>query len=307
MANIGLTFYEIEIDDVKNNSRNYSAVDYLDLISDIFHETKKSMGPDTNDEGKIIYENIVTPNKRLELSYFKHKFSTISGIVNYYSIDNYQENHFEPKNLEDISPYIQYFKPYYFLLEYDKHKDKIYLILEKKGIIGIKTIFINFLNDLFKKNQKYGDIKLKAKPMTPSKLLNKYISEGNIVSVIYYNNDIKKQIFGDIDEISCDIKTEIRIKEKNFSPQQFLEKSKQFFKPYGENYDDISFKTELYGKIRNIYIKSPEKFSPYIEITDNIRFDYKGNPTFESIDNEAIKVAKAHYGIILDNKSIFNF
>ena len=286
MVKIGLTFYEIEIDESKKNSQyNYEIQEYFNAITNIF----------LNDYHKPFYLR----NRKTLITTVKYTIHTLSGMIGFYPQNYNVENRFEKHSGDENDLYFTKPKIYYFLIQHDRNENKIYLILERKSGDTIKNIFLEFLSMLLTEKMNL-DVRVKVNLMTPSKLLNKYITEGNIKSIIYYKKNTQKKIFDEMNKVNSDIKTEIRFKEKTFSPQSFLNLNEKILTLDGEEYDDISFRTELYGKVRNISVNNTTNFSPSIEITNNIRYDYEGNPIFDSIDDEARKVAKTHYGIFLD-------
>jgi hypothetical protein len=291
--------YQIRI---KNNTRDYQLLDRFNGHSDFF-DIFKSYTEDLFVNTKTIKRKNITKKftlkepctiNEIDRTFIGYFNAGLTGIKK--SIKNDEDptaTDFEQEK------YHTSYQPIFFYLHIPKGKEEAQLIVQKEVSFGIKTDIWNTLNDYFdtlgfldnrleisntlhhsvyKKMMKYGKLNKvelikKRIPSTPEELNSpsQYSGTGRFVTSLTSSSGLgdvyKKWIIGL--NVSGDRNKLVEIRELN------------------DNFDEVEFELELNGSTKKFYVADTRKPMPYIDVTDDLKYDSEEEPTKESLIKRA--------------------
>lgn len=284
---------ELKLDNLNENTLFANTDDKYNTIQnifDLFFEDKEcntfknrylSMNHCEKEENSVYYG---------ELNY--GPFGTEHDVVN--AINN-------EKTKKKINKNDSIITPYYFYLRFFKNRKDGLLILETKGIYGIKIIFEQWINNFLTKIQCTHFI-IKIEPFIPEKMIEKFIDESHLRRIRYLSYklpDDKADIFNDYKPEEGYVEYTITIKKGKSKPhKKFLNKvlkgknsSEELAKNIDMDIDDIKLELEVDKDKRTFTIGNLSKTRPLTDISYTLEFGEDGHRTFESINNIASKYA----------------
>lgn len=189
------------------------------------------------------------------------------------------------------------FRDVFFYFYVPKNKDIGYLILQRKTNFGIKDRLKEALNS-YMRSLGITHYQIILNNLIHEKVFKKMMDEGNLKKV----DLIKKKIPSSIEEYvkngvnPGEVKGKQRISFSSYGtlPGQWKEDILGFLKqPVNRDatlevsgineYEDIEFELELYGKRKTYYVKKQYKTQPDVDVTSSITFDEDGDPLLDSL------------------------
>ena len=298
MTSISLSTYTIRI---------YSLLDHcyinlnelLDGNSDSFRAMKTCI--------RILsssYSHDTSVKKLFKIQEFESKHRHINGIIETGDY-GYESDLFDIQSAQ-ISYRRQLYEaellPFYFHIVLPKKIDFGILILQRFGQRGIKAIFSEELDNYF--SGRFPDHRIEFEPLIPNKLLEEYLSNGDIKSIKFTSflipSDIADQFDGTFMPeqgiVEYSIRTRrnakiplmnrvIKVISGNIPLTNFME-LRNF------NYTNVKIQIEINGKRRTIDLEDPYNLKSYYDVTDKIQIGEDGHPNYDSINREAQELSK---------------
>ncbi len=197
-------------------------------------------------------------------------------------------------------------RPFYFMILIPKNKKYGFIFLERDGQFGIKGIFTNTLAKFIA--EKLQNHKLHTSPLVNEEIVKKYITNGELKSIILTRNSLPINLedsigISKLNHQEFEIKIEITAKGSNKFPIKFKNKALKILEGSTGGFfthsafNDLglvgSCKTKIKSKYqdkkRNIDLSDTMKFKPYYEIM--VKIDSDGHSNFNSIDKKVIELA----------------
>lgn len=281
MPSTGLTFYKIKIQYRQNEYSHVTKVNFEENVNETILTLFKK---EIQNNKKWVSAN----NKLLSFDCVTINNDFISGLV---SEGNFTQKQTNVNSSIDSNFII--LTSFYFLIKFKKFDDYGLLVLERQGNTGIKSIFMEYLKNLDKNLQFFTEI------APPSKLLEKYIHEGNVKSLVFHKKEMKNEPLLNKVNTEASVKLELIIKNAEISPLNILNLFDNKFIFKDEFYDDLVIKVELGGRIKSIHANDVEKFSSYFDITDDLNFFYEDRDKFLLFDKIAKDISNIYYKNLL--------
>lgn len=193
-------------------------------------------------------------------------------------------------------------KPFYFLLSIPKDRQTGMLILQRFGIHGIKTVFVNHLKDYI--SQKNPNSFLEISPLVSKQLAKVFIEHGGIKEVSLRKYSLPTDIInslglGGYEEEMLNLEIRLIAKKNKLLP--FNDRVKKFINDPGARLFDVkefnelgfnkehktSVKVTHNGNTRVIDISDTGQIRPYYDIDKEVSKNSNNHPEFDSIDSIA--------------------
>lgn len=193
--------------------------------------------------------------------------------------------------------------PFYFLVDLPEGPDEGLLILERRGMSGIRQLLYRAVSAEFEK--KYKDHRLRFDPLVQSKEIAKY-AKGKIESIRFVRFDIPKDISEAFGSGHREVKgrVELVVHAQRGKSLPLNDKLNRFLRggtKVGElialdetnfEYQNIKMRSRVGRSSRTIDLAREKHLRSYHDISDTVQFDPKsGNPQFDSIQQLAITLA----------------
>lgn len=222
-------------------------------------------------------------------------FGLGSNIVNKKGDLRYQ------KSVDDIDQ-----KPFYFLMHVPKKSNVGTLMLQRFGGDGFFSNFKYNLQKYFR--GKVPDLMLDIETMVTKKLYRTLLEFGEANSIVLRRYNLPKDKtdnIGGLDFSESISHIELKIVAKRVFSQNILKAIREAFDDnrlrilssktldtigLDENAKQFVFVKTGKGNPRKIDLSDHMKLRPYYDIDDKVKKDGNGHPTFESIDQEAMKL-----------------
>lgn len=194
-------------------------------------------------------------------------------------------------------------KPFYFLFYIPEDGEEFYLILQRFGVYGVKTIFKELLKELISRIDENLIIEL-ANFYSQDQAI-KFVEMGNIrqLKLIKYGLPPNLEDQLGVDSYNKEIKSlELSINPKRGFSLPFHDKLKNFIKNPNAKFftiqdDSLGFneaektrvEIELNGTKRIMDLSENMKIKSYLDIDDTVKKDESGHPVFQNIHELAVK------------------
>jgi hypothetical protein len=193
--------------------------------------------------------------------------------------------------------------PFYFLADIPDGPDEGLLILERRGMSGIRQLLYRVVSAEFEK--KFKDHRLRFDPLVQSKELAKY-AKGKIESIRFVRFDIPKDISEAFGAGHKEVKgrVELVVHAQRGKSLPLNDKLRKFLRggtKVGElialdetnfEYQNIKMRSRIGQSRRTIDLAREKHLRSYHDISDTVQFDPKsGNPRFDSIHELATTLA----------------
>jgi uncharacterized protein YjbI with pentapeptide repeats len=280
-------------------------------LFDFFHESLLAMNSllplnqnskqDSNERNVLMVpsDSLKISDRKITGTLASGKYGIIRTIMN---VNGGEITHIQTENEAGI-------QPYFFLIKIPKEKDKYegVIILQNIGNHGIKSLFIDFISEQFKK--RYVDYRIDVKPFIPDEKIREYVSNGKVKKIIFIKNCASISTNGtdilDQNRERIDGKIELVVSADDIPlNHNFVENVDDFHRgngivdilfdseSFGFEYDTIKLEIDIGGKRKtyNLDKKGLRKFNE--DITDKVEIDIYGNPIFTSIENFASEICE---------------
>lgn len=200
------------------------------------------------------------------------------------------------------SPEHSELKPFYFLINIPKGKDKGIVLLQRNGNDGISTIFQHSLNKFLK--DKDQDLVIEFPKLVPKEIIDNYLDQGVIHSFKFIKFSLpsdETDYFnkGRLEEKAGKMELKISVSDDGIFTRTFLNRTigrrknenPQPIEVFGIEYDNVEVEVSLDKERKKIKIERNDLFRPYYDISDAIHYE-NGNPTFNSINRQAEELLK---------------
>ena len=193
--------------------------------------------------------------------------------------------------------------PFYFLADIPDGPDEGLLILERRGMSGIRQLLYHAVSAEFEK--KFKEHRLRFDPLVQSKELEKY-AKGKIESIRFVRFDIPKDISEAFGAGHKEVKGRVELvvhaqRGKSLPLNDTLSRFLRGGKKVGElialdetnfPYQNIKMRSRVGRSSRTIDLARQKHLRSYHDISDTVQFDPKsGNPQFDSIHGLATTLA----------------
>lgn len=313
MDSINLASYIIKF---KKISYNIEENIYLDWDNLLYDEQQQKLVDDSVDVISLLKNRLVknklfksNNNKTLELDDIFFEDDKVFGRIYYGKYGERQKAvciKDPSREDKDIPENMSVMKQFYFLFYFPKkNRNKVILILERKGNIGIKYIFEQWIKkEVFSKWNKY--FKIEIQDCIPTKLLNEYINNGEFLSFefigIKSHNDSFNILNPELNEIHGKLNIEFKIDQgfrknaknfvKKFLNGEIVNTTDNFIEISNETKDNFKTTIKYRNKTKVFSFGSSNNFKPYLDITGDIINFSGGIPNLEDIHNIALDHAK---------------
>jgi len=194
--------------------------------------------------------------------------------------------------------------PFYFLADLPEGPDEGLLMLERRGMLGIRQLLYRAVIAEFEK--KFKDHSLRFDPLVQSTELAKY-ANGKIESIRFVRFDIPKDISEAFGSGHKEVKGRVELvvhaqRGKSLPLNDALKRFLRGGKKVGElialdetnfEYQNIKMRSRVGQSTRTIDLARGKHLRSYHDISDTVQFDPKsGNPQFDSIHNLATTLAR---------------
>jgi hypothetical protein len=199
--------------------------------------------------------------------------------------------------------------PFYFYVEVPEGTDEGFLILQRTGNMGIRSIVAQLLQASF--ISQYPDFRLHFLPSVESEEAKKH-RKGKIQEVRFIKmrppTDRADAFDHGHQEFPVHLELSIRAtRGRALDMHEFLTEAFGREQPSGRyaldldedhyfEYDDVVAKTKIHGSSRTIRASDPGRFRSYYDVTDKVKFGSGGHPEYDSLHEQALK----HIEIIKD-------
>lgn len=193
--------------------------------------------------------------------------------------------------------------PFYFLADLPEGLDEGLLILERRGMSGIRQLLYHAVNAEFEK--KFMAHRLRFDPLVQSRELAKY-AKGKIESIRFVRFDIPKDISEAFGSGHKEVKgrVELVVHAQRGKSLPLNDKLSRFLRggtKVGElialdethfEYQNIKMRSRVGRSSRTIDLARQKHLRSYHDVSDTVQFDPKsGNPQFDSIHELATTLA----------------
>jgi len=194
--------------------------------------------------------------------------------------------------------------PFYFHADIPQGVDEGFLVLEKRGMMGMRHTLSREVNSAFSK--KFADHTLRFDPLVEAEELEKYV-RGKIESVHFVTFDIPKDIAEAFGAGHKEVKgrVELVIHARRGKSLPLNERLRRFvgadtpvskwiaLNELGYEYENVKIKSRVGGSRRTIDLSRLDRLRSYHDISAEVEFDAKsGNPRFDSIHELANKLVR---------------
>jgi hypothetical protein len=185
--------------------------------------------------------------------------------------------------------------PFYFLVDIPEGPDEGLLVLERRGMSGIRQILYQAVS--FEFDKKFSDHRLRFDPLVQAKELEKY-RKGKIENIRFVRFDIPKDISEAFASGHKEVKGRVELvvhaqRGKSLPLNDKLSKFLRGGTKVGElialdemnfKYQNIKMQSRVGRSRRTIDLARAKHLRSYHDISDTVQFDPKsGNPQFDSI------------------------
>lgn len=189
------------------------------------------------------------------------------------------------------------FRELFFYFYIPKNKDVGYLILQRKTNFGVKDKLKEAINS-YMRSLGVTDYCITFNNLIHEKVFKKMMAEGNLKKVDLIKSKIpfsmEDYVKNGINPGEVKGKQRISFSSYGTLPNQWKDDILTFLKiPTNKDatlelsglneYEDIEFELELYGKRKTYYVKKQYKTQPDVDVTNSITFDLNGDPLISSL------------------------
>lgn len=193
------------------------------------------------------------------------------------------------------------FRDVFFYFYIPKNKDIGYLILQRKTNFGIKDRLKEAINS-YMRSLGITNYYITFNNLIHEKVFKKMMAEGNLKKVDLIKNKIpfsmEEYVNNGVNPAEIKGKQRISFSSYGTLPNQWKEDILGFLKiPVNKDatlelsglneYEDIEFELELYGKRKTYYVKKQYKTQPDVDVSSSIIFDINGDPMIDSLVSTA--------------------
>lgn len=291
MARFSLSSYTIRVKD--KGEKSYEQIDQLNggedllkVLSTFLSERKVNSSLDPKQK-KLLSVNRLISNDRL-----------LNGIIetgDYGYESNLRDIHLNSisykRGIDDAE-----MLPFYFLMHLPKNTDEGIVILQRFKQFGIRKHLLEDFRDYF--TSKYPNLNVEINPLVPEVLIRQSFYNGRIIKIRFIQFKIPKEIEDvydnpDHEEIEGHTELSVSVKRNDNLPivgpiLDFLKGNRALNKIvelHDFNYEDIKVELMVNKNHRTISLTNLNKVRAYYDITDKVKLDKSGHPSFESIDN----------------------
>ena len=193
--------------------------------------------------------------------------------------------------------------PFYFLAYLPKQEDKGILVLQRRGVAGIRSVFLNDFVRCF--NESYPEIVIEVNSLVPKSSIDQYLQNGRVVEARFISRRIPSDVvdaYGGVSELQEEdgiaefvIKTRknlglaTRIGRGVREVYSGEKRVTEMMELGGFNYDNIKVRVELNKRYRTFDLSNFMKQRVNYDITDEVDLGQDGHPEFDSIDSIALE------------------
>ncbi len=290
---ISLSSYIIRVK-VKNKDKNtYAQIDSFDGKSDLLDEFKSYLSnlstKSSLDEKqrKLIGVNKISSDSRLlngivetgEYGYESDLKNKDTGVISY------------TRKIDEAE-----MLPFYFLISVPKNAHEAILILQRFRQFGIRKYLLNDFNNYFA--SKYANFGIEINPLVPETLIQQYLDNGKVFKIRFIRNGVHEDLADAYDEqgeIELEGYTELVVSAKRNSRipllntiRECLKGNKQLNKLveiHDFDYDNVKVELVVNKKHRTINLGSLQRIRSNYDVTNLVKINQNGHPSFESIDS----------------------
>lgn len=192
--------------------------------------------------------------------------------------------------------------PFYFYFEIPEGVEEGILILQRTSAFGIRKILAWVLKVAFEKQ--YPEYKLKIAPVVAESEVKKFI-KGKIQKIHLIKKTIPADIADSYDkghhEVHGTVELVIRASKRSTLPMNtWLSGIFQNRRPGGVfavdeedfAYDNVRAEVKIGHATRTVDAARPERIRSYFDVTDKVQIGPKGHPLYNSIQEQADKLAE---------------
>ena len=193
--------------------------------------------------------------------------------------------------------------PFYFQLCIPTERDEGIALLERMGVHGIRSIFLNDFNSYF--NGIYSDIEIVIYPLFPPQLVQQYITDGRVITLRFISFSVPTDVVDAYDQGGHSEQaghTELVIKAGRRNRIPILRRISEVIggqrnaanmvELRGFEYEKVKVEIELNGNIRTIDLDDFTKLKAQYDVTPHVQIGENGHPTYDSIDVVATELAR---------------
>ena len=185
------------------------------------------------------------------------------------------------------------FVPFFFLLVCPPGRDFGLLLLQRFGNLGVKDFFVDPIIEKF--GQDHANSRLRITRLVPSDLAHQLLEQSIIKTIRLVRYEELAEVSDSLGEGYAErtgvVEMVFRAKKSGSLPsapgliQALLGKKaiNQVFSVENFDYDSIKVDVEVNGKRRVIDIGRPNVLTPNIDVTEDLKLDIGGHPTWESL------------------------
>ena len=193
--------------------------------------------------------------------------------------------------------------PFYFLAYLPKHDDRGILILQRRGVSGIRAVFFNDFIRFF--GESFPEIRVEVNTLVPKSSIDQFLQDGRIVEARFISHRIPSDVidvYEDTDgpqeedgtvEYVIKARRNRRIAGRLASGVRAVYSGDQRVNEMMElkdfEYDNVKVRFELNKKYRTFDLSDFMKLRVSYEITDRVNLGQDGHPEFNSIDSLAVE------------------
>lgn len=202
-------------------------------------------------------------------------------------------------------------RPFYFMLYIPKGCKRAILLLERISNIGILTVFEKKLQEAVSKKigNEVKDYVITIAPLAIESVMKKHmailggakkvilsrVSFADITPSKISDGELKDNEFGSSDLVfnaPRDKDINIlpwfnKIKGRFAKDSDKTKKKETIMSVEGMQFGDVKFAVNVGGSLRTISMQDIDKLGTYMDVTQFVKIDKNGYPTFDSIDHEA--------------------
>lgn len=299
MTRFSLASYSIRVKDKKRNSYvpridNFAGgADIFDIIDRYLNNLKNNLAHD-HEHKKLMRVIRLNSNQRILNSIIE------TGEYGYESnlcdINNGSVSHKRQIHEAEMMPF-------YFLISLPRNVDEGIIILQRFKQFGIRKILLEDFNNYF--TSQCPNFSIETNPLIPEQLVSQYLHDGRITKIRFIRFNIPKDIadaYDTQDHVEEGGYTELiaSAKRNKYLPifgriQEFLNGNRELrriIELQNFEYDTVKVEVEINKNHRTIDLANLHKIRAYYDITEEVLISDSGHPSFDSIDNVAMRLLK---------------
>lgn len=298
MARFSLSSYTIRVKDEAKKSYEQidnlnGGTDLLNILNDYLSNRKVNLAHDRKHKKLLGVEKLISMDRLLNGIIETGDYGYESNLKN---IDRGSISY---KRKIDEAEML----PFYYLIHLPKNNDEGIVILQRFKQFGIRKHLLDDFTEYF--TSKYPNLNIEINPLVPETLIQQSFYNGRIIKIRFIKFEIPKEIEDAYDnpnhkEIEGQTELSVSVKRNDNLPilnpiLEYLKGNRALNKIVelqDFNYEDIKVELMVNKTHRTISLTNLNKVRAYYDITDKVKEDKGGHPSFESIDKIARELLK---------------